>query len=54
MAIELVVGRKNRGMDRENGDHPKVYGPSQEGQEVKAVREYKRKSQIQDYGSNSG
>ena len=53
MAIELVMGRKNREMDRENGDHPKVYGPSQEGQEVQAVRRYIKKNQIQDYGSIS-
>ena len=50
MAVELVVGRKNRRMDREKGGPHKFDGPSQEGQVVQAGRKYKRKSQIQDDG----
>ena len=50
MAIELVVGGKIGRWTEKRGDHPEIYGPSQEGQEVQAGREYKRKSQIQDYG----
>ena len=33
---------------------PKSDGPSQEGQEIQAVRRYIRENQIQDYGSISG
>ena len=50
MAIELIMGREKREVDRENWGPHKIYGPRQEGKEGQAFREYKRGSQIQDYG----
>ena len=44
VAIELIMGREKREVDRENWGPHKIYGPSQEGKEGKASKKYKRRS----------